>query len=260
MEAAPAAVEVEAKEEEKTPPPPAEVAETVVVAEVVETVTAIVDEDGAKTVEAIEETIIAVSAPAAVEEAAPAEVTPAEEPKEEDAIPIQPEEVYVWGIPLLGDERSDTILLKFLRARDFKVKEAFTMIKNTVIWRKQFGIDSLLEEDLGNEWDKVVFMHGFDKEGHPVCYNVFGEFQNKELYQNTFADDEKRTKFLRWRIQLLEKSIRKLDFSPSGICTLVQVNDLKNFSGLKRELRLATNQALQLLQDNYPEFVAKQVS
>ncbi|KAJ0086027.1 hypothetical protein Patl1_07201 [Pistacia atlantica] len=258
-EAAPAVVEVEAKEEEKTAPPPAEAAETVVVAEVVETVTAVVDEDGAKTVEAIKETIIPVSAPAAAEEAAPAEVTPAEEPKEEEAIPIQPEEVFIWGIPLLGDEKSDTILLKFLRARDFKVKDAFTMIKNTVRWRKEFGVDYLLEEDLGNEWDKVVFMHGFDKEGHPVCYNVFGEFQNKELYQNTFADDEKRTKFLRWRIQLLEKSIRKLDFSPSGICTLVQVNDLKNFSGLKRELRLATNQALQLLQDNYPEFVAKQV-
>ncbi|KAI3822770.1 hypothetical protein L1987_10368 [Smallanthus sonchifolius] len=38
------------------------------------------------------------------------------------------------------------------------------------------------------------------------------------------------------------------------------VSDLKNSPGPgKRELRLATKQALQLLQDNYPEFVAKQV-
>lgn len=103
-------------------------------------------------------------------------------------------------------------------------------------------------------------MHGFDKEGHPVCYNVYGEFQNKELYQKTFADEEKRIKFLRWRIQFLERSIRKLDFSPGGICTIFQVSDLKNSPGPgKRELRLATKQALQLLQDNYPEFVAKQV-
>ena len=103
-------------------------------------------------------------------------------------------------------------------------------------------------------------MHGLDKEGHPVCYNAYGEFQNKELYQKTFSDEEKRQKFLRWRIQFLEKSIVKLDFSPDGICTFVQINDLKNSPGpFKRELRLATNQALQLLQDNYPEFVAKQV-
>ncbi|KAJ9166904.1 hypothetical protein P3X46_021593 [Hevea brasiliensis] len=254
---------VEVKEEKKDEP----VAEAVVVAEEVVAKVTTVDEDGAKTVEAIEETVIAVSStPPAAEESAPAkevEAAPVEEPKAEETPappPPPPEEVFIWGIPLLGDEKSDVILLKFLRARDFKVKDAFTMIKNTVRWRKEFGIDALLEEDLGNELEKAVFMHGFDKEGHPVCYNVFGAFQDKELYQNCFADEEKRVKFLRWRIQFLEKSIRKLDFSPNGVCTIVQVNDLKNSPGpAKRELRQATNQALALLQDNYPEFVAKQV-
>ncbi|OAY23766.1 patellin-3 [Manihot esculenta] len=254
---------VEEKEEKKDEP----LAEAVVVAEEVVAKVTTVDEDGAKTVEAIEETVVAVSStPTAAEEPAPAkeaEAAPVEEPKAEETPappPPPPEEVFIWGIPLLGDERSDVILLKFLRARDFKVKDAFAMIKNTVRWRKEFGIDSLLEEDLGNELQKAVFMHGFDKEGHPVCYNVFGAFQDKELYQNCFADEEKRVKFLRWRIQFLEKSIRKLDFSPNGICTIVQVNDLKNSPGpFKRELRQATNQALALLQDNYPEFVAKQV-
>ncbi|XWS21945.1 hypothetical protein CRYUN_Cryun30bG0100200 [Craigia yunnanensis] len=169
-------------------------------------------------------------------------------------------EVSIWGIPLLKDDRSDVILLKFLRARDFKMKDAFVMIKNTIQWRKEFGIDELLDEDLGDDMEKVVFMHGQDREGHPVCYNVYGEFQNKDLYQKAFSDEEKRMKFLRWRIQFLEKSIRKLDFSPGGVSTIFQVSDLKNSTGPgKRELRLATKQALQLLQDNYPEFVAKQV-
>ncbi|XP_022718292.1 patellin-3 [Durio zibethinus] len=260
---------VEVKEEEKTPPPTeAPAVETVVVeTQVVETVTT-VDDDGAKTVEAIEESVVAVSAPPPSEKqegeasgSKEVEVAPLpEEPKEAEVPPPPPEEVSIWGIPLLADERSDVILLKFLRARDFKVKDAFIMIKNTARWRKEFGIEGLLDEDLGNELEKVVFMHGFDKEGHPICYNVYGEFRKKELYQNTFADEEKRSKFLRWRIQFLEKSIRKLDFSPSGICTMVQVNDLKNSPGpTKKELRQATNQALNLLQDNYPEFVAKQV-
>ncbi|KAK7258255.1 hypothetical protein RIF29_32833 [Crotalaria pallida] len=177
---------------------------------------------------------------------------------------VPPEEVELWGIPLLADERSDVILLKFLRARDFKVKEALTMLKNTVRWRKEFGIDGLVEEDLGSDWEKVVFTEGYDREGHPVCYNVFGEFEKKELYNKTFSDEEKREKFIRWRIQLLEKSVRKLDFAPrqNGISTIVQVNDLNNSPGLllaKRDLRQATNLALQLLQDNYPELVAKQV-
>ncbi|CAH9112908.1 unnamed protein product [Cuscuta europaea] len=195
-------------------------------------------------------------------------VAPAEEVKETisevaAATEIPPEQVSIWGIPLLADDRSDVVLLKFLRARDFKVKEAFAMLKNVVAWRKQFNIDELLEEsDLGQGLEKVVYMNGSDKEGHPICYNSFGEFQDKELYQSTFSDKEKLNRFLRWRIQFMEKSIRNLDFSPEGICTFVQVIDLKNSPGLfffKKELRQATNRALQLLQDNYPEFVAKQV-
>ncbi|KAL0326386.1 UNVERIFIED_CONTAM: Patellin-3 [Sesamum radiatum] len=171
-----------------------------------------------------------------------------------------PEEVSIWGVPLLKDDRSDVILLKFLRARDFKVKDSFAMLKSTIKWRRDFNVDELLKEDIGDDLEKVVFMHGQDKEGHPVCYNVYGEFQNKELYAKTFGDEEKRMKFLRWRIQFLERSIRKLDFSPGGINTIFQVSDLKNSPGPgKRELRIATKQALQILQDNYPEFVAKQV-
>ncbi|RZC54080.1 hypothetical protein C5167_012923 [Papaver somniferum] len=249
---------VETHEEEEKAEPTEEAA-----AVVCETV--VVDEDGAKTVEAIEETIVAVQA---TTESVAETVTPAEEKKEEAGsvepeTTQPPEEVFIWGIPLIGDEKSDVILLKFLRARDFKVKEAFTMIKNTVKWRKEFGIDTLLDEDLGlsDDLEKVVFMNGFDKEGHPVCYNVYGEFQSKELYSKMFSSEEKRQKFLQWRIQFLEKSIRKLDFGPAGgVSTIVQINDLKNSPGPgKWELRQATNQALNLLQDNYPEFVAKQV-
>lgn len=195
--------------------------------------------------------------------AAPAEPTPRiEENPEKEAKEVvkEAEEVSIWGIPLLKDDRTDVILLKFLRARDFKVRDAFIMIRNTLKWRKEFGIDALLDEDLGDEWEKVVFMHGYDRDGHPVCYNVYGEFQNKEVYTKAFADEEKRSKFLRWRVQFLERSIRKLDFRPGGVSTIFQVNDLKNSPGPgKRELRVATKQALQLLQDNYPEFVAKQV-
>lgn len=226
-----------------------------------------VDDDGAKTVEAIEETIVAVSSsvqqeqPQSPETKMAAFTTENESNNTNSETEISPEKISIWGIPLLADERSDVILLKFLRARDFKVKDAFTMLQNTIQWREEFGIDELIEQDLDDDFEKVVFMHGLDKEGHPVCYNVYGEFQNKELYPKSFSDEEKRQRFLRWRIQFLERSIRKLDFTPGGISTFVQINDLKNSPGpAKWELRQATKQALHLLQDNYPEFVAKQVS
>ncbi|CAA0394274.1 unnamed protein product [Arabidopsis thaliana] len=166
----------------------------------------------------------------------------------------------IWGVPLLKDDRTDVVLLKFLRARDFKPQEAYSMLNKTLQWRIDFNIEELLDENLGDDLDKVVFMQGQDKENHPVCYNVYGEFQNKDLYQKTFSDEEKRERFLRWRIQFLEKSIRNLDFVAGGVSMICQVNDLKNSPGPgKTELRLATKQALHLLQDNYPEFVSKQI-
>uniref|UniRef100_A0A0D9V8G3 CRAL-TRIO domain-containing protein n=1 Tax=Leersia perrieri TaxID=77586 RepID=A0A0D9V8G3_9ORYZ len=234
----------EPKAEEAAAPEPEE--KTVVVTE----------EAATKTVEAIEETVVPAAPAAATEEAAAA-------PEPEAPAAAAAEPVLIWGVPLVGDgdERTDTVLLKFLRAREFKVKEAMAMLKSAVLWRKRFGIEPLLDADLGMpELDTVVFYRGADREGHPVCYNVYGEFQDKDLYEKAFGDEEKRERFLKWRIQLLERGIlSQLDFSPSGICSMVQVTDLKNSPPMLGKHRAVTRQAVALLQDNYPEFIAKKV-
>lgn len=173
-------------------------------------------------------------------------------------------DVSIWGVPLLpseGCESTDVILLKFLRAREFKVNEAFQMLQNTLLWRKKFNINSLLDEAFSNDLNSVAYMDGVDREGHPVCYNVHGVFENEGLYQKVFGyNEETREQFLRWRVQVMEKGTQELDFKPGGVSSLLQINDLKNMPGLsKKELRLATKEAVDLLQDNYPEFVARNV-
>ena len=172
--------------------------------------------------------------------------------------------VSLWGVPLLpskGDEGTDVVLLKFLRAREFKVNEAFEMLKKTLKWRKESKIDTLVDEDFGPELGSAAYMNGVDHEGHPVCYNIYGVFDSEELYQKSFGTEEKRSEFLRWRCQLMEKGIQKLSFKPGGVNSLLQINDLKNSPGpSKKELRVATKQVVSLLQDNYPEMVAKHVS
>nr|QAA13012.1 PATL2 [Saccharum hybrid cultivar ROC22] len=263
-EEAKAEVAVDAPAEEvKTEVPPAEEAKAETVAEEAKpaesepqekTVVVAEEETATKAVEAIEETVVSAPAATSEETAAPEAVAETEA--------AAPEPVLIWGVPLVGDdERTDTVLLKFLRAREFKVKEAMAMLKSAVLWRKRFGITSLLDADLGlPELENVVFYRGADREGHPVCYNVYGEFQDKELYEKAFGDEEKRERFLKWRIQLLERGIREqLDFSPSGICSMVQVTDLKNSPPMLGKHRAVTRQALALLQDNYPEFIAKKV-
>ncbi|GKV51820.1 hypothetical protein SLEP1_g58444 [Rubroshorea leprosula] len=166
----------------------------------------------------------------------------------------------MWGIPLLGgSDKADVILLKFLRARDFGVFDSLHMLEKCLAWRKEFGADGITEEDLGfKELEGVVaYMQGYDKEGHPVCYNAYGVFRDKDMYERIFGDEEKLKKFLRWRVQILERGINLLHFEPGGINSLIQVTDLKDMP--KRELRFASNQILSLFQDNYPEMVARKI-
>ncbi|KAJ6746909.1 PATELLIN-6 [Salix koriyanagi] len=169
-------------------------------------------------------------------------------------------ECSMWGIPLLSnDEKADVVLLKFLRARDFRVQDSLHMLEQCLSWRKEFGADNIVDEDLGfKELEGVVAsMHGYDREGHPVCYNDYGVFRDKEMYERIFGDEEKLKKFLRWRVQVLEKGINLLDFKPGGVNSIIQVTDLKDMP--KRELRSASKQILSLFQDNYPEMVARKI-
>lgn len=169
-------------------------------------------------------------------------------------------ECSMWGVPLLSsEEKADVILLKFLRARDFRVPDALNMLEKCLSWRKEFGADNICDEDLGfKELEGVVaYMHGYDREGHPVCYNAYGVFRDKEMYERIFGDEEKLRKFLQWRVQILERGIKLLHFKPGGVNSIIQVTDLKDMP--KRELRVASNQILSLFQDNYPEMVARKV-
>ncbi|KAK6123824.1 hypothetical protein DH2020_042425 [Rehmannia glutinosa] len=186
-----------------------------------------------------------------------------EDLKPETNIEVVDKDISIWGVPLLpskGNEKTDVVLLKFLRAREFKVNDAYEMLEKTLQWRKEFKIDSILDEEFGNDLSSAAYMSGVDRKGHPICYNIFGVLDSEEIYEKTLASEEKREQFLRWRVQLMEKGVEKLDFKPDGINSLVQINDLKNSPGpSKKEVRVAVNKAVTLLQDNYPEFVAKNI-
>ncbi|MCI28885.1 patellin-4-like, partial [Trifolium medium] len=163
-------------------------------------------------------------------------------------------DLLLWGVSLLpskGNEGIDVILLKFLRAREFKVNDAFEMLKKTIKWRKEMKIDSILDEDFGSDLASAAYMNGVDREGHPVCYNIYGVFDDEEIYQKTFGNEEKRSEFLRWSCYVMEKWIQKLNLKPGGVSSLLQINDLKNCPGPSRkELRIATKQTVSMLQDN----------
>ncbi|CAL9081394.1 unnamed protein product [Musa textilis] len=169
----------------------------------------------------------------------------------------------MWGVPVApaaADERADVVLLKFLRARDFDVGEAHAMLLRCAEWRREFGADGVAEEEqvgLKEVEGVVAFMHGWDRRGHPVCYNAYGVFKDAAVYERVLGDADKLQRFLRWRVQVMERGVRLLHLRPGGINSIIQVTDLKDMP--KRELRAASNHILSLFQDNYPEMVARKV-
>ncbi|KAK3139055.1 hypothetical protein QOZ80_5AG0377140 [Eleusine coracana subsp. coracana] len=179
-----------------------------------------------------------------------------------------PDPISIWGVPLNSsssaesptpDERADVVLLKFLRARDFRVRDAHAMLLRCAAWRAEFGADAIADEDLGfKDLEGVVaYMHGWDREGHPVCYNAYAVFRDRDMYDRAFGDGDRLARFLRWRVQVMERGVRALSLRPGGVNAIIQVTDLKDMP--KRELRAASNQILSLFQDNYPEMVARKV-
>jgi len=103
-----------------------------------------------------------------------------EEETADNTMPLEenkenPEDVCLWAVPLLdtkGDERTNVILLKFLRAKDFNVDEACTMLVNIIKWRQSFLATTIHEKKLQSNLDDYFYMQGKDKNGHPMCYNI----------------------------------------------------------------------------------------
>ncbi|CAJ1968164.1 unnamed protein product [Sphenostylis stenocarpa] len=172
-------------------------------------------------------------------------------------------EIALWGVPLLpskAHEGTDVVLRKFLKAKDFKVNEAFDMLQKTLIWRRENSIDGILEEDLASDFGNAGFLCSKDREGRPVSYEVCGVFKDRRVYKKTFGSRIRSDKYLRWKIQLIEKALKKLCFREGGVDSIIQVFDLKNapMQGTK-ELNSLTNKALILFQNYYPEIIHKSI-
>lgn len=138
------------------------------------------------------------------------------------SLELPPEYQNLWGVPLAGideETRSDSqkrVLLKFLRAREFDVEAALKMAENALKWRHSFRINELMSEEFPPEFDALGMIYKTDKGGHPVTWNFY---QNID-YAKVFHDGV--DKFIRWRIQLMEKAVQLLDFE-KGIETVTQI-------------------------------------
>ncbi|KAL8542081.1 hypothetical protein ACS0TY_003081 [Phlomoides rotata] len=166
-------------------------------------------------------------------------------------------DMTLWGVPLLpgqGHEGTDAVLMKFLKAKHYKVHEAFTLLRNTLNWRQNFRTNDNLDQDLRPHLDNVWFTSGVDKEGRPLCYNVLGNDYHNRLMNGDINYQD----YLRWRVLCVEKGIQDLNFQPGGADSIIQITDTKNAAGpATKEAKLMGKKMINLLHDHYPGIVHK---
>ncbi|KAJ0111381.1 hypothetical protein Patl1_01774 [Pistacia atlantica] len=124
--------------------------------------------------------------------------------------------------------------MKFLKAKRFKVQKAFEMLRKTLKWRRDYNVDSILEEDFGPDIDNIMYLNCHDRQGHPLYFNVYAALNNIELFKTENKDE----KFFRLKVQFMEK-------------------DLKNSPSSGKKICLVDKKALKMIRENYPDVIHK---
>jgi len=176
-----------------------------------------------------------------------------------ESYPDKPEKnapINLWGITIdplnPKDDRVSVVLMKFLRARNLNVREAHTMMVATLRWRDEFNVAAAVKEEFPHElFAHLGYVYGHDKGGRPVVYNLYGA--NKDT-KAVFSDIQR---FLRWRVALMERSIKGLDFKT--VDQTVQIHDYEGVSLLSRDTNTknAASEATSIFQNHYPEFLSR---
>lgn len=130
-------------------------------------------------------------------------------------------------------------LLRYLRATKWSLSNATTRLQNTLIWRREYGVEGFSPSYISheNETGKQVQL-GYDINGRPCLYL-------NPAKQNT----ERSEKQIQHLVFMLERTI---DIMPPGVENLAMLCNMKQGPG-KQPSAGQGRQVLGILQTHYPE-------
>nr|GEZ43574.1 hypothetical protein [Tanacetum cinerariifolium] len=110
---------------------------------------------------------------------------------------------------------------------------------------------------------------GYDRQGRSLCYTDYthffevvaprGLYELPSLYKEILTIYENQEKFIRWRIQVIERLIRTLSFNPRGVNSIILVQDYKHRDFKHRASRPLIDvdeKIFSILRDNYPGMIS----
>ena len=158
--------------------------------------------------------------------------------------------VELWGVKVpsrsLGPQET-ALLSSFLRAREWSVDDAETMFKESLLWRREYGVARLRAAQFG-EFPSEVF-RGRDRDGHLVVVLRLGELDG------ACFDDMER--FIRWRVYMQELLNARLDFGAGPAYTLILNCEGFSTGHFGKAARRCAKELSRVSQSYYPDFLAK---
>ncbi|RZF36589.1 hypothetical protein LSTR_LSTR010700 [Laodelphax striatellus] len=160
-----------------------------------------------------------------------------------------------------GKVPSDTMLLRFLRARDFNVEKARTMLSESLTWRKKHNVDRILQEYQTPQVVSDYFpggWHHHDQDGRPLYVLRLGQMDVKGLLK-TIGEDG----LLKLTLHVCEEGLKLTDESTrlrgkpiSTWCLLLDLEGL-NMRHLWRPGIKALLRIIEIVEANYPETLGR---